>query len=396
MLKQLGNHLVDLLLLVPRKHIPDGEKAYSLRGDLLCAVVGVICQEREDPSAVNRREAGDLQGRPLIGVSLERREAEMFGGTHSDHGPGDGDYRRVGRPHLDGDFLAGLVPVTLGGDSHCGCSGSGGLKVEPDHLVPRLVELDGSAGVTRDLKRTVNLDTYTGVPDPVLKREDIDRHHDLLSGADDSRQGRENHKRRPYRYGLLGVAVGSVPCRDKHHPDASDVHGKLDLMCGRAALQRERAEVPDHCVEPVVLLRAGNKAFIASDAEHRRESSAVGSDDIIVEIPSADAERLPGIHRVPRIRSLERCEVQKTFVNNGQCVCHRLAVLLIDLDLEFFLGTDHIRHRDDRLKVRLHVVDQHRTYSVEPDRKVVVGPFVRLHKGDVDVEVRSHLLGDLE
>ena len=76
-------------------------------------------------------------------------------------------------------------------------------------------------------------------------------------------------------------------------------------MCGRAALQRERTDVLDNGVEPVVLPRADNKAFVTSDAEHRRESSAVGSDDIIVEIPRADSERFPGVHRVPRIRSLE-------------------------------------------------------------------------------------------
>ena len=50
----------------------------------------------------------------------------MLGRVFADHSPCHGDYRRVRSAHPNGDRFAGLVPVAIRGDSHCGGSGSGG------------------------------------------------------------------------------------------------------------------------------------------------------------------------------------------------------------------------------------------------------------------------------
>ena len=139
-------------------------------------------------------------------------------------------------------------------------------------------------------------------------------------------------------------------CYD-HHPDASDVHRKLDLVGCRSSGERERAEELDYRVETVVLLRSQDQFFVTSDAEHRRESSAVGSDNIVIKIPCPYSESFSLVHRLPRIRGLEGRKVEKTFVHDGQGICHRLSTLFLDLNLELLLGAQHVRHLNDRDEV---------------------------------------------
>ena len=320
----------------------------------------------------------------------------MFSPVLRDDSPFHGDDRRIRSPYLDSDPVLGLVAFGGRGDVDGRDTGSGRLKVESDQFVPWLAERDNRPGIAVDSQRSVNGHSDLGVLHLVLKREDVDRHRDFLTCAEDSWKSRQNHKRRSYRDGLFRVAVGSGATCHKHHLHAAYIHRKLDLVCGCAALKRERTDVSHDSVEPVVLFGSHNHALVTSDAEHRREPSAVGSYDIVIQIPGADTKGFPSVHGVPRIRGLVARYVKQSFVHNRQRVGHRLAVLLLDLDREFLLRAQYIRHVDDRLKMGILVVDQDRAHAVEPDREIVVASLVWLDQSDMHIEVRRHLRRDLE
>ena len=109
-------------------------------------------------------------------------------------------------------------------------------------------------------------------------------------------------------------------------------------------VEGERTEIFHHGIEPVVLFCLLVDGLVASDACQRHELAPECTYHIVVEVPGLHTEGLPGIHCIPRIRSLERSEVQQTFVHNGQCICHFTALLFAHPDAEFFQRAYCVRH----------------------------------------------------
>ena len=64
---------------------------------------------------------------------------------------------------------------------------------------------------------------------------------------------------------------------------------------GAAAAEGERSGELDDGPEAVVALGCVQRRFIAADAEHRGETAAVCADDLVVQVPGADAEGLCGV-----------------------------------------------------------------------------------------------------
>ena len=74
-----------------------------------------------------------------------------------------------------------------------------------------------------------------------------------------------------------------------HHPQASNVHRKLDIMGGRALLEGEGAEELHHGIEAVVLPGRTDILLVATDAEPRTNGTATEAIDLVIEVPGLHA-----------------------------------------------------------------------------------------------------------
>ena len=308
----------------------------------------------------------------------------------------DGGGGGIGIAHFHAYGLGSLVACSGSRHGDPGRSGTGRFKAETDHGVPRDGERDLGLSAAGNCQGTFHAYADRGLLDCIVESENIDRKGDLLSCPYHPGKGRENHERGFYLDGLLGVAVGIVTGRDYHHPDAADIHRELELMAGRASLERERSDELDHRIEAVVLLRTQHDGFVASYAEHRREPSAEGSDHIVIEVPGLHSESLPFVHGLPWVGGLVAGKVKQAFIHHGEGIGHLLPVFFTYLDCKVFFRFQHVRHRDDGIEVGVLVVHQDRLHSIEPDGEVVVRPFMRLDEGNMDVETRRHLGSHLE
>ncbi len=53
---------------------------------------------------------------------------------------------------------------------------------------------------------------------------------------------------------------------------------------------------------------------------------------------------------------------------------------------------DFVHHRNHRLEMRIRVLNHHRLDSIHPDRQVVGRISIWLDKGDMNIEIRSHIV----
>ena len=206
---------------------------------------------------------------------------------------------------LDADFLGCLSAIAFGHDTDLCLADSCRLKSKLHDFVSLLFETYLRFALSGNGHRPFSLDPDRRFLEPVFQGEDIDRHRDLLPVRNLSWKSRQHHQRRLDRDCLFGIAVGCLPGGDNHDPHASYVHRKPESVGGCSGSQSERTCESDYRIEPVVLPAVHCQGFVSTYAEHRRESSAVGPDDIIVEIPGLHSERLSLVHRFPRVRSLE-------------------------------------------------------------------------------------------
>ena len=341
--------------------------------------------DRRNRRKLQTGRSGGFQG--LDGDRFARLEDVLFRG------------RDVGirLPHVDLDLRGGVVAGRGRRDADLPDSGlPARLEPEGDDLFALVAEDDAPALRPDHGERFVHAHPDVGFTDPFFEGEDRDRKFDLLLRGDHAGQGRLHQKRFFHgdllRRGAEGAAVG----RYDHHAHRPEVGRQRDLVgVGLPGAQLLGAEEPHDGFEPLRPERSGVRLLgVAADGEQLLDAAAVGADDMVEQVPRADAQRFGGVEIEVGVGRPETRQPQQSLVDQRQHVAHPPAVPLADPDRDFRLGFHRFGHLDDGRKARAGVLDRKPQNAEQPDRRVVERVAVGLDEGHRDVDVRGHALPD--
>ena len=163
-------------------------------------------------------------------------------------------------------------------------------------------------------------------------------------------------------------------------------------MSLRPAVSGKRSHELNHRIKAFLLSGSRPQGLITSDFQDRGKLPGISSDYIVIEIPCIDPKRLLLIHGTPSIRSPECIDIQQAFVDYRKSICHRSAILFLDLYSKLLLRQDHILCLDERMQYRLRIYNLCSLNAVEPDRLIIKSLAMRLKHCRMYIEVWSHLL----
>ena len=165
-------------------------------------------------------------------------------------------------------------------------------------------------------------------------------------------------------------------------------------MALRTTIKRKWSQELNYRIKSLLLACCTTQGLVATDTQYRCKLTAIGTDNIVVHIPGLHTESLTLIHRRPRLRCLECCDIEQTLIDNSERVAHRLAIRLAYLDGKLLLRTNLRRHIYYRVQNCLAVNNLCPLYTVHSYRQVVYGLGVWLQQCGVDIEVRCHIAGN--
>ena len=93
---------------------------------------------------------------------------------------------------------------------------------------------------------------------------------------------------------------------------------------------------------------------------------------------------------LPWIRGFKACQVQQSFIHNGNGAGHWFTISFFDGYREFLLRFQRIFHRNHRSNMGGRIFNRHRLNTVHPNRKIIFTMIVRLDIRNVNVDIRSH------
>ncbi len=279
----------------------------------------VVFQKIEGIGDIERRESGHFQLHLVLFSARHGLDRKAGGLVRiNDDCLGFGQ-QRVGVAHLYFHHFFGLVPATIGGKgdfARTGCHT--GFQLEADHLVPSGGKGDFLRGSPFYPDVAACLHTQCHLLDGRFRDKHINRKFYAFSHADNARHGGKHHQRRTHSHCLFRGPVGPVLCSHHHHAHSANILRQLDTMaaCGAFA-QCIRPHKAHHGIKAVHLGGGQLHGFVTAHAEHSGVFAGKSADNVVIHIPSANAQGLSGIKAYPRVGCLEIGQAQKTFIHNG-------------------------------------------------------------------------------
>ena len=329
------------LFLAQQGHQVQEREAFG--GQLLGAVVGIVQHCPGQGAGVEGRIGGK-------GQLSRTREGKLPSGRQGMTLYHNGfPFITFNRYH---EFLGTLARSADGRYRQMGRTLSGGFQPEPGHLVARLGETEGLGCLVQDADRSFRLYAQVYLARTLFHGKDIDGQGDLVSAAQQGRQGREDHQRGGDGRGFPGRPPGILAGGHHHDAHASHIHRQGDPVLDALSFGHgNRTDETDHRVEAVVLAGGHEVVLVAADGRLWRQNAVQGTDDVIVHVPGLDAQGLIAIHLGPRVGRFESRQIQQALVHDGQGIGHGPALFLADLQGKRFLRMQFVGQGQYRLQV---------------------------------------------
>ena len=170
------------------------------------------------------------------------------------------------------EFFGTLARSADGRYRQMGRTLSGGFQPEPGHLVARLGKAEILCSLSQDTDGPFGLHGYADFACTLFHGKDIDGQGDLVSAAQQGRQGREDHQRGGDGRGFPGRPPGILAGGHHHDAHASHIHRQGDPVLDALSFGHgNRTDETDHRVEAVVLAGGHEVVLIAADGSLGRQ-----------------------------------------------------------------------------------------------------------------------------